>query len=277
LSSGFQENIPSEVTFYNGSILNEALLDRIFQEHEIDNVFHLAALFANQNSVEHPALDLQVNGLGTLKILEKSKQYQIQKVIYTSSSCVYGGMSKMDDKVPLSGKLDTPYAITKLLGEQYCQFFSSYHGLNTSIVRLFNAYGPGEKPGLYRNVIPNMLLKAMKGESLIITGTGQETRDFTFVEDVAYGIAQAGFCQTQPGEVFNLGSGIPTTIQTLVEMINGLTKNSAPITYQPKRTWDHISHRVADIQKARNVIAFVPKTQLIVGLEKTYNWLSSCV
>lgn len=273
LSSGFKENLPSQVTFYKGSILDESLLDRIFQEHKIDYVFHLAALFANQNSVEHPDIDLQVNGLGTLKILEKSKHYHIKKVIYTSSSCVYGGMPIMDDKKPLHGKLDTPYAITKLLGEQYCQFFSSLHGLDTAIVRLFNAYGPGEKPGQYRNVIPNMLLKAIKGESLIITGTGNETRDFTFIEDVVYGIAQAGFCQTKPGEVFNLGSGVPTTIQALVEIINGIANNNSPIIYQPRRDWDHIAHRVADIQKARDLIGFAPKTQLENGVKKTYDWL----
>jgi UDP-glucose 4-epimerase len=273
LSSGFKESISPEAKCFQGTILDDALLDSIFQEHKIDYIFHLAALFANQNSVEHPDIDLQVNGLGTLKILEKAYKYHVKKVIYTSSSCVYGGMSTMDDTSPLQGKLDTPYAITKLLGEQYCQFFSSFHGLDTSIVRLFNAYGPGEKPGLYRNVIPNMFLKAINGESLTITGTGQETRDFTFVEDVVLGLTQVCFCQTTPADTFNLGSGIPTSIQVLVETINAITRNKSPVIYQPRRNWDHVLHRVAHIQKAKNKIGFAPNTSLKEGLDKTYHWL----
>lgn len=273
LSSGFKESILPQAKFFQGTILDDALLDGIFQEHQIDYIFHLAALFANQNSVEHPDIDLQVNGLGTLKILEKAHKYHVKKVIYTSSSCVYGGMSTMDDASPLQGKLDTPYAITKLLGEQYCQFFSSFHGLDTSIVRLFNAYGPGEKPGMYRNVIPNMFLKAINGESLTITGTGQETRDFTFVKDVVLGMTQVCFCQTAPADIFNLGSGRSTSIQTLVEAINTISGNKSPIIYLPRRSWDHVLHRVATIEKVKNKIGFIPKVSLEEGLNKTYRWL----
>jgi nucleoside-diphosphate-sugar epimerase len=273
LSSGFKENVDARAKFYEGSLLENDLLVHIFQKHKIDFIFHLAALFANQNSVEHPALDLQVNGHGTLSILEKAHKYKVQKVVYTSSSCVYGAMPTMSDRLPLEGKLDTPYAITKLLGEQYCQFFSSFHGLNTTIVRLFNVYGPGEKPGQYRNVIPNMFSKAIKGEPLIITGTGDETRDFTFVEDVMNGMIQACLGQSAPGEIFNLGSGVPTSIQTLVDTINLISGNKSPTIYRPRRSWDHVLHRIASIEKARNEIAFMPKTTLMEGLSKTFEWL----
>ena len=161
LSSGHKRNISEAAVFFQGSILNEELLEEVFQNAKIDYVLHLAALFANQNSVDHPTLDLSVNGLGTLNILEKSLKYGVQKVVYTSSSCVYGNDPIMNEDKPLNGILDTPYAITKLLGEQYCKFFSKCNGLNTVIVRLFNCYGPGEIPGKYRNAIPNFFSTAL--------------------------------------------------------------------------------------------------------------------
>jgi nucleoside-diphosphate-sugar epimerase len=234
----------------------------------------LAALFANQNSVQHPEKDLMINGLGTLKILEKSKLYGVKKVIYTSSSCVYGNMQEMEEEKPLTGKLDTPYAITKLLGEQYCQFYSDFHKVPTAIIRLFNSYGPGEKPGVYRNVIPNFFYKAMQGESLIITGTGEETRDFTFVTDVIDGLYRACFQKTEAGEVFNLGSGKQTSIQNLVELINKMTGNKSKIIYQPRRNWDHVLHRTANIEKAKNNIGYSPAIDIQEGLQRTFSWLS---
>jgi nucleoside-diphosphate-sugar epimerase len=276
LSSGSRDNLNAQSVFFQGSILDDDLLENIFTKNNIEYVFHLAALFANQNSVQHPEKDLMINGLGTLKILEKSKLYDVKKVIYTSSSCVYGNTMEMEEDKPLTGKLDTPYAITKLLGEQYCKFYSDFHGLSTVIVRLFNSYGPGEKPGIYRNVIPNFFYRAMKGESLVITGTGEETRDFTFVEDVTSSLCKVCFQITKAGEIFNLGSGRQTSIQELVELINKMTGNTAEIIYHSRRTWDHVLHRVANIEKSKSVLGYKPEISIDEGLIKTYNWLKNC-
>ena len=162
-----------------------------------ERVFHLAALFANQNSVEHPDRDLTVNGLGVVKVLEHAQRAGVAKVLYTSSSCVYGNKAVMRE-TDIDFKPDTPYAITKLLGEQYCRFWSEFHKLDTVMVRLFNTYGPGEHPGRYRNVIPNFMKLAMAGEALADHGTGEETRDFNFVADTVAGMILAMETPTTP-------------------------------------------------------------------------------
>jgi nucleoside-diphosphate-sugar epimerase len=182
-------------------------------------------------------------------------------------------MPEMIEDAPLTGYLDTPYAITKLLGEQYCRYYSSFYGLNVVIARLFNSYGPGEKPGQYRNVIPNFFSKAIKKESLIVTGTGYETRDFTYVGDIVQGLFKLCIKPTQPGEVFNLGSGQKVSINHLVKIINEISKNTAPILYKPRRDWDHVEHRVANIQKAKSFIKYVPTHSLQEGLVATYDWI----
>lgn len=275
LSSGNYDNIKNlNTTFIKGSILDDHLLSDLFEKEKFKFIFHLAAFFANQNSVDHPISDLKVNGMGILKILELSVKHNIQRFIYASSSCVYGHLEDMkeDAHLPLMD-LGTPYAITKLLGEQYCQFFSNNYGLHTVCLRIFNAYGPGEKPGKYRNVIPNFIQRAMNGEVLTITGTGQETRDFTFVEDVVKGIYASSHYDLKKGEILNIGRGIKTTILELAEYINHITNNPSSIVFQPRRNWDYVKDRVANIEKASKLIDYTPQVSIKEGILKTYAWL----
>ena len=159
-SSSPRWNLPNhpEIFIVNGSILIEENLKRAFSERP-HYVFHLAAHFANQNSVDHPETDLMVNGLGTLKVLQYSHLAGVEKFVFASSGCsVYGSQAPLplrEDFVSLH--LDTPYQIHKLLGELYCNYFHNYYGLPIAIARYFNVYGPGEVPGKYRNVIPNFI------------------------------------------------------------------------------------------------------------------------
>ncbi len=179
LSSGSKDNCPAHrnLSFYKGSILDERILGKVFLGGEkIETVFHLAAHFANQNSVEHPQEDLLTNSLGTLKLLEFFRKAKAERFVYASSSCVYGNTA-LDLKEYLIFDLETPYAISKLCGEQYARFYYSFHGLKIVILRYFNAYGPGDPPGRYRNVMPNFMYLALKGKPLVITGTGEETRE----------------------------------------------------------------------------------------------------
>ena len=169
LSSSERWNVPDapNVIFIHGSVLDEEILKRAFS-NKIDFVFHLAAHFANQNSVDNPETDLMVNGLGTLKVLQHSHLYKVKKFIFASSGCsVYGSQAPLPLKEDfVSLHLDTPYQITKLLGELYCNFFYNYYGLPVAIARYFNVYGPGEIPGKYRNVIPNFIWWALHKKSL---------------------------------------------------------------------------------------------------------------
>src|SRR6185295_18865944 len=162
LSSGHRDLVPPSVRFVHGSIEDEGALAQAFDARP-QWVFHLAALFANQNSVDHPQRDLAVNGGGTVKVLQQAVLSNAAKLLFTSSSCVYGHKEVMreDDQ---AYDLDTPYAISKLLGEHYCRYWSRQFGIDTVVVRLFNTYGPHEYPGRYRNVIPNFFALAMRGE-----------------------------------------------------------------------------------------------------------------
>lgn len=273
LSSGHSRNVPDAATFVSGSITDPTVIEEAF-EIVPEYVFHLAALFANQNSVEHPEQDLIVNGLGSLRVLEACNSRGVRKVIFNSSSCVYGNKEIMTEE-DRNFDLDTPYAVTKLLGEHYCAYWARQHGLNTLSVRLFNSYGPGEFPGRYRNVIPNFIKLALDGKPLPITGSGEETRDFTYVGDIVRGLVLALDADTAPGDVINLGSGRQTRIIDVAEQINRLTGNTAGVQYLPRRSWDHVAHRVADIRKAAAILGYQPAVDLDEGLGIAVNWMSN--
>lgn len=274
LSSGHQHLVPEAVKFIPGSITDDAILDSAFQQQP-DVVFHLAALFANQQSVDRPQLDLEVNGLGTLKILEKCEQFKVQRFIYTSSSCVYGHLDKNLHEEDKLQDLDTPYAATKLLGEHYARIWSQKRDFSVKVVRIFNSYGPNEFPGKYRNVIPNFIQKSLRGDSLTILGEGTETRDFTYVSDVVEGLLHASRTEENDFGIYNIGSGVGTKVLDLANQINAITGNQTPVTFAPRRNWDHILHRVADISLAKEKLGFTPTVSLADGLQRTIDWFKS--
>jgi len=275
LSASYEWNLPKDpkVIFIKGSILDEERMKRAFS-YRPHYVFHLAAHFANQNSVDHPETDLLVNALGTLKTLEYANLVDVEKFIFTSSGCsVYGSQAPLPLKEDfVSLHLDTPYQINKLVGELYCNYFHDYYKLPVVIARYFNVYGPGEVPGKYRNVIPNFMWWAMHGQPLPITGTGEETRDFTFVEDIVDGTLRMGVIEEAVGEAINLASGAETRIIDLANWINEITGNKAGIIYKERRDWDKAIRRKASIEKARKILGYEPKTDMKTGLRKVYEW-----
>jgi UDP-glucose 4-epimerase len=275
LSSSERWNVPSlpGVLFVEGDILDEVKLKRVFFERP-QVVFHLAAFFANQNSVDHPERDLMVNGLGTLRLLEYSVFTGVERFIYASSGCsIYGSESPLPLREEfMSMHLSTPYQITKMLGELYCNFFYNHYGLKVVKPRFFNSYGPGEVPGQYRNVIPNFIYWAMKGLPLPITGSGEETRDFTYVGDIADGLLRAGVFESTVGQEFNLASGKETRIMDLAQMINEATGNTAGIRFAQRRKWDTKSRLLASIDRARELIGYEPHTSFKEGLQHTIEW-----
>lgn len=275
LSSSERWNVPSlpNVLFVEGTILDEVLLKRVFFERP-QIVFHLAAFFANQNSVDHPERDLMVNGLGTLRLLQYAVLSGVERFIYASSGCsIYGSESPLPLREEfMSMHLSTPYQITKMLGELYCNFFYNHYGLKVVKPRFFNSYGPGEVPGQYRNVIPNFIYWAMKGLPLPITGTGEETRDFTYVGDIVDGLLRAGYFESAIGQEFNLASGKETSIIELAHMVNELTGNTAGIRFVQRRKWDTKSRLLASIDRACKLISYEPKTPFEGGLKNTIRW-----
>jgi nucleoside-diphosphate-sugar epimerase len=275
LSSGYTWNIPKKknIMFVHGSITDDICLKRVFFEQPM-YIFHLAAFFANQNSVDYPEKDISVNGLGTLKLLEYSHFNRVNRFIYASSGCsIYGSSAPLPlTEEFMSMNLSTPYQITKMLGELYCNFFRNHHNLKVVKTRFFNSYGPGEVPGQYRNVIPNFIYWAMKGEALPITGSGEETRDFTFVSDLVDGLLRAGHYDSALGQEFNLASGEETKIVDLAKMINEAVGNKAGIDFVKKRKWDTKSRLLASVERARNLIKYNPETKFQDGLNATIEW-----
>jgi len=276
LSAADRWNIPTapNVVFIQGSVLNEHVLKRAFSE-KLDFVFHLAAHFANQNSVDNPETDLMVNGLGTLKVLEYSHLTRVGKFVFASSGCsVYGSQAPLPLKEDfVSLHLDTPYQITKLLGELYCNFFYNYYGLPVVIARYFNVYGPGEIPGRYRNVIPNFIWWALHKKPLPITGTGEETRDFTFVGDIVDSTLRLGVVPKAVGDAFNLASETETKVIDIANMVNEITGNHNGVKFVARRDWDKITRRRASIEKARKVLGYEPKIEIKEGIKKAFDWI----
>jgi nucleoside-diphosphate-sugar epimerase len=275
LSAAYEWNIPKleNVSFVQGSILDDEMLKRVFKENP-DYIFHLAAHFANQNSVDNPETDLMVNGLGTLKVLEYAHIAGVKRLVYSSSGCgVYGLESKMPfEEHDISISLHTPYQVTKLLGELYTNYFHNLYGLPIVNARFFNVFGPGEVPGKYRNVIPNFMYWAMNGQPLPITGDGTETRDWTYVDDIIDGLLAMGAKEEAVGQAFNLGSGREHRVVDMAEIVNRITGNEAGIKFTERRDWDVKTRLLSSIEKARRLLDYEPQTDFEDGIGKVHRW-----
>ncbi len=275
MSAGYEWNIPREknILFVKGSVSDDVDLKRVFYEQP-GVIFHLAAFFANQNSVDYPEKDLHTNGLGTLKIFEYAVLNRTEKVVYALSGCsIYGHQAPLPLKEEfMSLHLTSPYQITKMLGELYANFFNHHHGLRVVKTRFFNSYGPGEVPGQYRNVIPNFIYWAMKGMPLPITGNPDATRDFTYVGDLVDGILRAGYFEAAVGAEMNLAGGVETRIGDLANLINDLVGNKAGTAIVGKRKWDTKSRLLASVDRAKALIGYEPQTPFQEGLKVTIRW-----
>jgi UDP-glucose 4-epimerase len=278
LSSAYEWNTPKakNIMFIKGSILDDEMLKRAFKEKP-DYVYHLAAHFANQNSVDNPEVDLMVNGMGILKVLEYSQLVNIKRFIYSSSGCgVYGLDSKMPfEEHDTSISLHTPYQVTKLIGELYTNYFHNLHGLPIVNARFFNVFGPGEVPGKYRNVIPNFFYWAMNGQALPITGDGTETRDWTYVGDIINGLLAMGVREEAIGESINLGSGIEHRVIDMANTVNKLAGNDSGIVFAERRNWDVKCRLLSSIDKAKRLLGYQPKMKFEDGLENVRSWFEN--
>ena len=277
--SALKEKDPWNVTtlpnvmFVLGDVRNDIDLKRVFRE-DPSMIFHLAAFFANQNSVDYPEVSADVDILGLVRILEYARLARLERFVYASSGCaIYGPYPKLPLKEDfISMHLSTPYQINKMTGEMYCNFYHHHYELPIVNCRFFNSYGPGEVPGQYRNVIPNFIYWAMKGIALPITGTGEETRDFTYVLDLVQGLIKAGYYQDAVGENFNLASGKEVRIRDLADMVNKATKNPKPIYFLERRKWDTKPRLLASIEKAERLVNYRPFVEFEEGFQTNIDW-----
>lgn len=272
-SQSSQKNLSSNknLKIIKGNITNEKILTKTFST-KFDYVFHLAARFANELSVKDPIEDLKINTQGTLQILLHSSKQNLKRFIYTSSSSLYGIQNVALFKETLYPNPSTPYAASKLSAEHYCNAIEKLTGLKYTIVRLSNSYGPLDPPGRFRNVIPNFFAAALKNKNLVITGTGNETRDFTFIDDTVKGIILAASKKQAENQIFNLGTGKETEILKIAKIILELTKSKSNIVFKPRRKFDPIQRRKMDISKAKNLLDYSPNIDIKNGLQLTSNW-----
>jgi len=269
LSTGKRGNIEPILTqgniqFIEGSVTDLPLLNKLFQN--VSYVFHLAAIPSVPRSIESPLASHNVNITGTLNVLLAAKDNKVKKVIYTSSSAVYGDTPTLPKREDMSPNPQSPYAVTKLAGEYYCQVFYEVFHLPTICLRYFNVYGPRQDPGSqYAAVIPRFIDRLFRNESPIIFGDGEQTRDFTFVKDAAEANILA--TESDAAGVFNIGTGRRVSINELARLITGLMdKDSKPI-YQKPRLGD-VKHSLADISKAKQ-FGYNPGYNLEEGLRET--------
>ena len=275
LSASYEWNVPSlrNVLFVRGDVTDDTALKRVFTVKP-DCVFHLAAFFANQNSVDYPERDLLVSTLGTVKVLEYSVMTGVKRFVYAGSGCaIYGAEAPLPLKEEFTSlHLSTPYQISKMTGELYCNFFYHHYGLPVVKTRFFNSYGPGEVPGQYRNVIPNFLYWAMKGCPLPITGEGEMTRDFTFVGDIVDALLRAGYFEEAVPAEINIASGTETSIRELAERVNESVGNKAGIKMLGRRQWDTKTRLLASIDRAKELLGYEPRMDFDAGLARTAEW-----
>jgi nucleoside-diphosphate-sugar epimerase len=299
LLSAERSNLPDEarIRFTEGSIADDATLAQL--EDSYDYVFHLATYHGNQSSMHDPIADHDNNLITTLKLFEWIKGFKrLRKVVYSGAGCAvaektYDQAYATLEDAPISLQMDSPYSISKIVGEFYAVYYFNRHALPTVRARFQNVYGPGEVLGagrwrgtpatVWRNVTPTFVYKALHGESLPLEGGGVATRDFIFVEDIVEGLIRCAL-KGRPGDVYNLASGAETSIRELAEIINELTGNSAPLDIRERRDWDHSGKRFGSTEKARTELGFNASTRLKSGLEETVAWtknnldrINSCI
>jgi nucleoside-diphosphate-sugar epimerase len=236
-------------------------------------VFHLAALPSVPRSVQDPLTSSAVNVTGTLNVLLAARNAGVQRVVYASSSSVYGSITEEVKREDLPISPLSPYGVAKYAGEAYCSSFCQVYGLETVSLRYFNIFGPRQSPlSQYAAVIPNFFISAMLGESPRIYGDGHQARDFTFVANAVQANILAAVTKEAAGQIFNVACGAKTSINQLAESIAEITGESYPPTHAESRAGD-IRISVANVDKARSVLGYEPTVALREGLEQTYEYL----
>ena len=287
LLSGDPANIPTDprIEFVYGSIASDRLLGDL--PRNFDFVWHLSCFHGNQSSIYDPIADHENNLLPSLKLFDWLKNLTtIKKIVYAAAGCAvaektYAKAHATPEDAPVSLYHDSPYSISKLVGELYGNYYWSQYRLPLVKARFQNVYGPGEILGagqwrgtpytVWRNVIPVFIWKALNGEALPLDNGGRGSRDFIYVGDIVRGLIKCAV-QGDPGEVFNLASGVETTILELANLINEITENSTPPEVKPPRDWDNSGKRFGSTDKSRDVLGFSTEIELREGLVRTVEW-----
>jgi UDP-glucose 4-epimerase len=273
LSSGSLANlaqVKKRIRFYKNDIREREVLEKAAEGCEV--IFHLAAIVAVQQTIDHPIDSAMVNDIGTLNVLAAARQVNAKRVVLASSCAVYGDDPELPKKETMTPKPLSPYAAQKLSAEHNARIYCELFGLETVSLRFFNVYGPRQDPASpYSGVISIFMTRAASNQNPIIYGDGNQSRDFVFVEDVVKANLLAAGKDNVGGKVFNIGTGSPVTVKRLWELISALSGRRANPKHAPARPGD-ILHSVADIELANAGLEFKYHFALEEGLQKTFEW-----
>ncbi len=281
------DNLPddSRIEFIENSIIDFRVLSNIVDKYEY--IFHLATFHGNQSSIFDPIKDHENNVMTTLMLFERIKDFRfVKKIVYSSAGCsvaekTFDEASATQESDLIKINQDSPYSISKIIGEFYSKYYFKQHSLPIVRARFQNVYGPGEVLGagqwrgtyasVWRNVIPTFIYKALHNIRLPLENGGIASRDFVFVEDVCRGLLYCAV-KGKEGDVYNIASGIETTIADLADIVNKYTENQAGIEVLPKRNWDNSGKRFASTSKAEEILGFKTKVMLSDGIKQTVEW-----
>lgn len=274
LFTGSLNNIEHlEVEFIKGSILDKDLIKKHMKNKDI--IIHLAArniIVSNKN----PREDLEVNIIGTFNILETALSNNVEKVVYASTASIYGNPRYLPINEDEPPKFLNFYSVSKFSGENYSKTYYEVHNLPVTVVRYSNVYGYNQSPtNPYCGVIGKFMDNALKNLPLKIHGDGEQTRDFTFVDDACNATIQAALNPKSTGEVYNIGTGIEVSVNNLAELIIKMTSSKSTVEHINRRDIDNIRRRVLNIEKIRHHLKFFPEYPLKDGLNKTIEWFKS--
>lgn len=287
LISSDVSNIPADqrVRFVFGSITDDRILAAL--PNDLDYAFHLACFHGNQSSIADPFADHDNNTYTSLKLFDRLKDVKgLKKVVYAAAACAvaektYDAPTATTEDQPVTLYHDSPYSISKIIGELYGNYYFQRHQLPFVKARFSNVYGPREILGagqwrgtvhtVWRNVTPTFIWRSLNGEALPLDNGGNASRDFIFVEDMARGLMACAL-KGASGEVYNLATGRETSILELATLINEFTGNKTPLDLQPARDWDRSGKRFASTEKAQRELGFTAQVTLREGIRRTVEW-----
>ena len=262
----FDKKYPS-LEIIEGDIRHLAICQKAMKG--IEYVFHQAALPSVQRSVEDPLGSNAVNVGGTLNILFTAREETVKRVIYASSSSIYGDTPTLPKHEEMPSNPLSPYALQKYIGEQYCRLFYQLYGLETVSLRYFNIFGPRQDPNsIYSAVIPKFIDALLRGSPPIIFGDGEQSRDFTYIENVVEGNLLAMSAEHLHGEAINIACAEKTSLNQLVNVLRQILGSKLSPVYEEPRQGD-VRHSLADIRKGKEILNYEPRVGIALGLKKT--------
>ncbi|MDD5468028.1 MAG: NAD-dependent epimerase/dehydratase family protein [Anaerolineales bacterium] len=265
LSTGDPKALSPDVHFTRGDVNDRPKLWTLLQE--VDCVYHLAARVSVPESVLYPREYNAVNVGGTVSLMEAMRDVGVGRVVFISSGAVYGDQGEQPLRVAATPNPRSPYAVSKLAAEYYVRTIGDLWGIETVCLRVFNAFGPGQRlPASHPPVIPNFLRQAVRGGTLVVHGNGEQTRDYVYVDDVVRAMVAAATAPNISHSILNIGSGAETRVRELVRLVLEVTGSHSEVVYNPQ-TDPGVSRMCADLSLAREKLGYRPRVSLVEGLQ----------